>query len=96
MPAEQAEAKARMIGFGREHDRPIFWLLDKQKVGENTHIAFTAQSREQVREFDNASIAARATDHGAPGIRNYHPNYYGAFVLDPDGINVEAVCHSPE
>jgi catechol 2,3-dioxygenase-like lactoylglutathione lyase family enzyme len=96
MPAERAEAKVRMIGFGREHDRPIFWLLDKQKVGENTHIAFAAQSRELVRAFYKAGPAAGATDHGAPGIRYYHPNYYGAFILDPDGVNVEAVCHSPE
>lgn len=96
MPAERAEANVRMIGFGKEHDRPIFWLLDKQTVGQNTHIAFAAESREQVRAFYGAAIAAGAKDHGAPGIRYYHPNYYGAFVLDPDGINVEAVCHRSE
>lgn len=96
MPSERAEAKVRMMGFGREHDRPVFWLLDGQEVGQNTHIAFVAESRAQVRAFHDAALAAGGRDHGAAGVRQYHPHYYGAFVLDPDGINVEAVCHQPE
>ena len=61
------------------------------------HIAFTAESRDQVRAFHAAALAAGGTDNGPPGIREvYHPNYYGAFVISPDGHNVEAVCHRPE
>ena len=61
------------------------------------HIAFSAKSRADVRAFYDAAIAAGATDNGKPGIRTqYHPNYYGAFVLDRDGHNIEAVCHMPE
>lgn len=96
MPAERAEAKQRMIGFGREQDRPIFWLLDKQSVGAGMHIAFAAETREQVRAFHEAGLAAGGGDNGAPGLRYYHPQYYGAFVIDPDGANIEAVCHRAE
>lgn len=61
------------------------------------HIAFAAKSREQVRQFYAAAIAAGGKDNGAPGLRpNYHPNYYGAFVIGPDGHNIEAVCHGAE
>ena len=61
------------------------------------HIAFVAENREQVDQFYEAAIAAGAKDNGKPGIREeYHLNYYGAFVLDPDGHNIEAVCHKPE
>jgi catechol 2,3-dioxygenase-like lactoylglutathione lyase family enzyme len=61
------------------------------------HIAFAAASREQVRAFHAAALAAGAKDNGAPGLRpHYHANYYGAFVIGPDGHNVEAVCHAPE
>jgi catechol 2,3-dioxygenase-like lactoylglutathione lyase family enzyme len=61
------------------------------------HVAFAAANREQVRQFYAAAIAAGGVDNGAPGIRQkYHPNYYGAYVIGPDGHNIEAVCHSPE
>jgi catechol 2,3-dioxygenase-like lactoylglutathione lyase family enzyme len=61
------------------------------------HIAFAATTREQVREFHAAALAAGGKDNGAPGLRpHYHANYYGAFVIGPDGHNVEAVCHAPE
>ncbi|HEV3043413.1 MAG TPA: VOC family protein, partial [Roseiarcus sp.] len=61
------------------------------------HLAFTARSRAEVRAFYEAAIAAGGADNGPPGLRpNYHPNYYGAFVIDPNGHNIEAVCHSPE
>jgi catechol 2,3-dioxygenase-like lactoylglutathione lyase family enzyme len=60
------------------------------------HVAFTADSRKTVDSFHAAALDAGATDNGGPGVREiYHPNYYGAFVLDPDGNNVEAVCHEP-
>jgi catechol 2,3-dioxygenase-like lactoylglutathione lyase family enzyme len=91
---EIAEAAA---GFG-EGDRPYFWL---EKHGQPTqgrlHIAFTANSREKVDAFHTAGLAAGGTDNGAPGVRaHYHPDYYGAYILDPDGHNIEAVCHRPE
>ncbi|MGI4849330.1 MAG: VOC family protein [Janthinobacterium lividum] len=58
------------------------------------HVAFRVVSREMVRAFHKAALAAGATDHGAPGLReHYAPDYYAAFVLDPDGYNIEAVCH---
>ena len=61
------------------------------------HIAFVANSRQEVRTFYRAALAAGGTDNGAPGLRpHYHPDYYGAFILDPDGNNIEAVCHRPE
>ncbi|MFO1415153.1 MAG: VOC family protein [Burkholderiales bacterium] len=61
------------------------------------HIAFSAKTREEVRRFHDAAIAAGGKDNGPPGIRaQYHPNYYGAFVIGPDGHNLEAVCHLPE
>jgi predicted lactoylglutathione lyase len=60
------------------------------------HVAIAAKSRSAVDAFYRAAIAAGARDNGAPGLRpQYHPNYYGAFVLDPDGHNIEAVCHAP-
>jgi len=86
-----------VVGFGDK--RPQFWIVKGQPHAEpdEVHIAFQAQSRKQVDEFYKAAITAGGKDNGAPGVRKeYHPNYYGAFVLDPDGFNIEAVCHSPE
>lgn len=61
------------------------------------HLAFAADDRAQVDAFYEAAIAAGATDNGEPGPRpHYHPGYYGAFVIDPNGVNLEAVCHKPE
>ena len=80
-------------GFGSD-GKPYFWFGDNERVGEGTHVAFTAQTRADVDAFYEAAIAAGGQDNGAPGIRaHYHPNYYGAFVRDPDGLNIEAVCH---
>ncbi|WBY18153.1 VOC family protein (plasmid) [Erythrobacteraceae bacterium WH01K] len=90
---EQQKTGATMHGFGREH-KPLFWVVGGARVGEATHFAFIAQTREQVDAFYEAALAAGGTDNGAPGIRRYHDDYYGAFVYDPDGINIEAVCHS--
>ena len=73
-----------------------FWLAAR-KPGEKMHVAFRVPSRALVQKFHEAALAAGGTDNGAPGVRaHYHPNYFGAFVLDPDGHNVEAVCHVPE
>jgi catechol 2,3-dioxygenase-like lactoylglutathione lyase family enzyme len=82
-------------GFGKGH-KPQFWLNPGARSGP-VHVAFVAADRAQVREFYAAALAAGGTDNGPPGLRpNYHPNYYGAFVLDPDGNNAEAVCHLAE
>jgi catechol 2,3-dioxygenase-like lactoylglutathione lyase family enzyme len=84
------------IGFG-EAGNPFFWIGDNQRVGEGTHIAFTAPTRAEVDAFHQAALAAGGRDNGAPGLRpHYHPHYYAAFVHDPDGLNIEAVCHRPE
>jgi catechol 2,3-dioxygenase-like lactoylglutathione lyase family enzyme len=84
------------LGYGRD-GKPSFWLGDGGPRGADMHVAFVARTRAEVDAFYAAAMAAGGKDHGAPGVRtHYHPNYYGAFVLDPDGINVEAVCHSPE
>jgi len=75
---------------------PQLWLAPAGEA-QPIHLAFRARSREQVRQFYAAALAAGARDNGEPGLRpHYHPNYYGAFVLDPDGHNIEAVCHTPE
>lgn len=76
--------------------KPDLWLHPGPSVLP-THVAFRAATRERVRAFYEAAMAAGAKDNGAPGLRpHYHPNYYGAFVFDPDGYNIEAVCHDPE
>jgi catechol 2,3-dioxygenase-like lactoylglutathione lyase family enzyme len=75
--------------------RPIFWL-NERAPSENIHVAFQAADRERVDAFHAAAVAAGGRDNGAPGLRpQYHAHYYGAFVLDPDGNNAEAVCHTP-
>lgn len=74
-----------------------FVFADGEPVTDGTHFAFRTESRAAVDGFHAAALAAGGKDNGAPGIRaNYHPNYYAAFVIDPDGMNVEAVCHAPE
>ena len=76
--------------------KPFFWIGPGQHVGEHVHVAFAAETREQVDAFYKAAIAAGGRDNGAPGLRpHYHKDYYGAFVLDLDGHNIEAVCHTP-
>jgi len=82
-------------GLGSE-SKPVFWIAQREPVGTGTHVAFTAPDRATVDRFHEAALAAGGTDNGPPGIRShYHPNYYSAFVHDPDGNNVEAVCHAP-
>ena len=75
--------------------RPIFWLVDRAPTS-SIHIAFQAHDRERVEAFHAAALQAGGRDNGHPGLRpEYHPHYYGAFILDPDGNNAEAVCHTP-
>ena len=82
-------------GFGAG-DRPQFWIGSGTPLKGGVHFAFEAKSREAVRTFYDAAMQAGGRDNGAPGLRpHYHENYYGAFVLDPDGHNIEAVCHAP-
>jgi catechol 2,3-dioxygenase-like lactoylglutathione lyase family enzyme len=83
------------VGFGA--GRPFFWVGTGGKVSVATHVAFATESRKIVDEFYAAAMAAGGRDNGKPGVRpHYHENYYGAFVLDPDGNNIEAVCHAPK
>jgi len=85
-----------VAGFGDTH-KPDFWVSKGTPNSPPLHIAFRVSSREAVHAFYAAAIAVGGKDNGAPGLRpHYHPNYYGAFVLDPDGHNIEAVCHLPE
>lgn len=80
-------------GYGA--DRPFFWIGADGRSG-HAHVAFATADRAAVEAFHAAALAAGATDNGAPGLRpHYHPTYFGAFVLDPDGHNIEAVCHAP-
>jgi len=82
------------VGLGQ--GRPDFRIA-RAPVSAKSHIAFTAPNRATVKAFYDAAIAAGGKDNGAPGLcPQYHPNYYGAFVYDRDGNNIEAVCHQPE
>ena len=82
-----------VLGYGR--DRPVFWLHEGAP-DPGRHVAFSARDRAEVDAFYKAAMSAGGRDNGPPGLRpQYHPDYYGAFVLDPDGNNIEAVCHAP-
>jgi catechol 2,3-dioxygenase-like lactoylglutathione lyase family enzyme len=92
--AEQTGADAH-AGFGK-NDKAFFWIGTGNKPRGGAHVAFTAQTRAEVDSFYRAALAAGGRDNGAPGPRpHYHEHYYGAFILDPDGNNIEAVCHRP-
>jgi catechol 2,3-dioxygenase-like lactoylglutathione lyase family enzyme len=93
IPKEHTGGKG-VIGYGR--GQPQFWVTEGKAEGHN-HFAFSARSRAEVDAFYKAAIKAGGKDNGGPGLRpHYHEHYYGAFVFDPDGNNVEAVCHAPE
>ena len=82
-------------GFGA-NGKPDFWIGGEGGLNKPIHIAITAKDRATVDAFYRAAMAAGGKDNGPPGLRpHYHPNYYAAFVLDPDGHNIEAVCHAP-
>ncbi|ODT72166.1 MAG: glyoxalase [Pelagibacterium sp. SCN 63-23] len=81
-------------GYGKGH--PDFWLTESRDVGPGRHYAFRTDSRAEVDAFHAAAVANGGQDNGAPGLReHYSANYYAAFVIDPDGNNIEAVCHAP-
>jgi catechol 2,3-dioxygenase-like lactoylglutathione lyase family enzyme len=81
-------------GYG--DTRPWFWIAEQDATHGKLHVALEAADRAAVDAFYAAAIAAGGTDNGPPGPRpHYHPDYYGAFVLDPDGHNIEAVCRKP-
>jgi len=83
-------------GFGVP-PKPDFWIGQGKPNVPPIHVAFRAQNRKEVDAFYKAAMAAGGRDNGPPGLRpHYHENYYGAFVLDPDGHNIEVVCHTPE
>jgi catechol 2,3-dioxygenase-like lactoylglutathione lyase family enzyme len=95
-PPKAATGGIGAAGLGA-NGKPFFWIAGAGKAAPAVHIAFTAGSRAEVDAFYRAAMAAGARDNGKPGLRaHYHPAYYGAFVLDADGNNVEAVCHKPE
>ncbi|MEO8345478.1 MAG: VOC family protein [Betaproteobacteria bacterium] len=86
----------KFAGFGVA-PKPDFWIGEGAPNEPHVHVAFRADTRAAVDAFHLAAIAGGGRDNGPPGLRpNYHENYYGAFVLDPDGHNIEAVCHLPE
>ena len=89
------EPMSQAAGFGKD-GKPFFWIETRGSAVTGVHVAFDADDRATVDAFHRAGLEAGGTDNGAPGVREiYHPNYYGAYVLDPDGNNVEAVCHEP-
>ena len=92
--AEETGGEA-YAGFGAA-GKPFFWIGTGAKPKGGMHVAFTAGSRSEVDAFYHAALSAAGRDNGPPGLRpHYHADYYGAFVLDPDGNNIEAVCHKP-
>ena len=94
MEVQQSEHDAPAAGFG-QNGKPDFWIGGEGGLNKPVHVAIAAKDRASVDAFHRAALAAGGKDNGAPGIRaHYHPNYYGAFVLDADGNNIEAVCHS--
>ena len=91
------EPAAGHCGFGRD-GKPDFWISAvREPTTENVHVALASRDRATVDAFHAAALEAGGTDNGEPGVREiYHPTYYGAYVLDPDGNNIEVVCHKPE
>jgi predicted lactoylglutathione lyase len=95
MEVQQDENDSPAAGFGKG-GKPDFWIGGEGRLNRAMHVAIAADDRAAVDSFYREALAAGGKDNGAPGLRpHYHPNYYGAFVLDPDGHNIEAVCHKP-
>ena len=93
---DQTESGGPALGFGIPGEK-IFWIADQERPGEGTHVAFRADTRAQVDAFHKAGLEAGGRDNGGPELRpHYGPNYYAAFVYDPDGANIEAVCYAEE
>jgi catechol 2,3-dioxygenase-like lactoylglutathione lyase family enzyme len=84
----------RVVGYG--DGQPCFWMAEERATSGLFHVAFRARCRADVVAFHAAAMMAGGTDNGPPGLRpHYHADYYAAFVRDPDGHNIEAVCHLP-
>jgi catechol 2,3-dioxygenase-like lactoylglutathione lyase family enzyme len=95
MEVTQQDGHHPAAGFGA-NGKPDFWIGGEGALNKPLHVAMLAKDRGTVDAFFKTAMAAGGSDNGAPGVRaQYHPNYYGAFVLDPDGHNIEAVCHAP-
>lgn len=93
--ADKTESAYPAAGFGA-NGKPDFWIGGEGGIDPPLHVAIAAKDRASVDAFHAAALAAGGRDNGPPGLRpHYHPHYYGAFVLDPDGHNIEAVCHTP-
>lgn len=93
---DATEGKVWACGFGKS-GKPELWIGSDGKTTPPMHVAVVVDSRAEVRAFYEAALRAGGRDNGPPGLRpRYHPSYYGAFVLDPDGHNIEAVCHQAE
>ena len=96
VPSDMSDGGGSALGFGVPGEK-IFWIGDGERVGQGTHVAFRADRRDQVDAFHAAGLEAGGRDNGAPGLRpRYGPNYYAAFLHDPDGTNIEAVCYEEE
>jgi catechol 2,3-dioxygenase-like lactoylglutathione lyase family enzyme len=92
---DRTESASPAAGFGA-NGKPDFWIGGEGGIDRPLHVAIAAKDRATVDAFHAAALAAGGRDNGGPGLRpHYHPHYYGAFVLDPDGHNIEAVCHTP-
>lgn len=90
---DKTESGGTALGYGRDDDK-IFWIGDNERTGEGTHVAFRADTKEQVHAFYDAGLKSGGRDNGAPGPRpHYGPDYYAAFLFDPDGANIEAVAY---
>ena len=93
VPVEHTNG-VKVSGYG--DDRPWFWIAEENATTGMMHVALQAKTAAEVDAFHAAALRAGGTDNGLPGLRpHYHPDYYAAFVLDPDGHNIEAVCHAP-
>jgi catechol 2,3-dioxygenase-like lactoylglutathione lyase family enzyme len=93
--ADKTESAYPAAGFGA-NGKPDFWIGGEGGINRPLHVAVVAKDRATVDAFNQAALAAAGRDNGSPGLRpHYHAHYYGAFVLDPDGHNIEAVCHTP-
>jgi len=85
------------VELSRPNGQASLCICQSEQTPAHLHLAFTAENRQQVDAFHRAALEAGGTDHGAPGLRpHYHANYYAAFVLGPDGHNIEVVCHTPQ
>lgn len=93
------EAAPNLVGLGpstaTEEPLATFWLREGDAPSTGTLVSFTVDSRELVHRFHTTALEAGGTDGGAPASRPFHPHYYSAYAIDPDGVTIEVVCHRP-